>query len=114
MKFYACITSRLRRVCHCERGRSVRVINSPSNWGGVENASIGASDTVNAESASRSEKKKVKVNRIHWKDTDLHLLQALALKGEKHQRRRCRSHSGKILLHIEHGWPCIKHINGCR
>jgi len=31
-----------------------------SNWGGVENALIGASDTVNTESVLRSEKKKVK------------------------------------------------------
>ena len=54
-KSHACMTSRLRRVCHRERGRSVRVINSPSSWGGVENTSIGASDTVNAESAPRSE-----------------------------------------------------------
>lgn len=56
VKSHACITSRLRRVCHRERGRRVRVINSPSNWGGVEKTSIGASDAVNAESASKSEK----------------------------------------------------------
>jgi len=62
VKSHACITSRLRRVCHRERGRSVRVINSPSNWGGVENTSIGASETVNAESPARSKEKKVKMN----------------------------------------------------
>ena len=43
-----CITSRFSSVCHRERGRRVSVTSSPSNCGGVEKTSTGASGVVSA------------------------------------------------------------------
>lgn len=53
------MTSKLRRVCQRERGRSVKVMSSPSSWGGVENTSTGASFTVSAVRASRTRSARV-------------------------------------------------------
>ena len=48
-----CMTSRLRRVCHRDRGSRVRVIRSPPSCEGVEYTS-GGSSTVSTFKASRA------------------------------------------------------------
>lgn len=52
--FRCCITSRLRRVCHLDRGSSVSVMSSPSSCGGVEKTSGGVSCTVRDDRASKA------------------------------------------------------------
>lgn len=63
------------------------MIKSPSNWGGVEKTSCGASSTVSADRASRAEVRAMNTIKIYSgsEATYLHLLLLLASKEERRQ-----------------------------